>query len=74
MGKERARQEEGSMIPKVEFVYSFIYDKIIVEQYWKDKFDWKASRQRFSKFVKTLEPRWRKIEKKYMTDLSKSSG
>lgn len=62
------------MIPKVEFVYSFIYDKIIVEQYWKAKFDWKASRQRFSKFVKKLEPKWRKIEKAVLSDLAKSSG
>lgn len=62
------------MIPKVEFVHSYIYDKIIVEQYWEDKFDYKISYKRFSKFVKKLEPRWRKIEKKVLSDLSKSSG
>jgi hypothetical protein len=75
MGKERQRQEKGSiMIPKVEFVYSMIYDKIIIEKFYKKEYDFEKFSKRIQKFIKYIEPKWRKVEKKILTELANVSG
>ncbi len=64
----------ANLIPKVEFVHSFIYDKIIVEEFWEDKYNYDKSQKRISNYIKKIEPQWRKVEKKVLLELSKVTG
>ncbi len=62
------------MIPEVKFVYSFIYDKTIVEKFWIRHYDQEKCSERVSKYIEVLEPVWGKIEKKVLSELSIVSG
>ena len=62
------------MIPKVEFVYSFIYDNHIVEKYHEKKYNFDTFSKRVQGFIKLAEPKWRKVEKKILSELARVSG
>jgi len=58
------------MIPKVEFIYSYVYD-----QMWsKAKEENKIPVETIERYVKDIEIIWRKIETKILKDISKISG
>lgn len=58
------------MIPKVEFVYSDVYDGIWTKVKEKDKIPVKT----IEKYIKDVEKIWEKIETKVLNEISKFSG
>jgi hypothetical protein len=62
------------MIPKVEFVYSFVYDRIIIEHFYKKIYNRKIFEGKVLGFIKEIKPKWRKLEKKILLELAKVSG
>ncbi|MFH0869363.1 MAG: hypothetical protein V1839_03995 [archaeon] len=62
------------MIPKVEFVYSFIYDKMIIEKFYEKEYNFNKSSRGVDGFIESVEPKWRKVEKKTLAELAKISG
>jgi hypothetical protein len=60
------------MIPKVEFVYSHPYDGALMSMIGK-KYN-KRWENNTLKFIKKIEKRWRKMEKKVLKEMSVVSG
>jgi hypothetical protein len=66
------------MVPKINFVYSWIYDLHWKEQFKKNppKFALKnyPSPKRIRSYLDEIKPLWKKSERKILTELSKVSG
>ena len=65
--------------PKIKFRYSNIYNKNYSKYKWvqerlKKEGKKYPSYEKIMKYIKEIEPIWRKIEKKVLTELSKISG
>ena len=76
MGKKRARTEENRMttiIPKIEFVYSYIYNSQIHDSKCL-YFNYDTENKAAKKFISKLKPVWKKIEKKVLLEAAKFSG
>ncbi len=66
------------MIPKIEFVYSWIYDSLFEENFKKNPPHFAPTKypspEKIREFIKEIEPLWRKHENKVLKELSRVSG
>lgn len=67
------------MIPKIEFRYSWVYDDSYrssprIQKVLKEQGKNYPSPQKIKKYIERVEPLWKKIESKTLTELSNLSG
>jgi len=59
------------MVPKIEFRYSWIYDQFCKSEAKTKNYPTSA---KIEKYMRTVEPLWRKEEKKILTEMSRVTG
>lgn len=61
-------------LPKIEFRYSWIYDENLKEWTRASKERKMFTSQKILNYIRSIEPLWRKHEKKILKEISKASG